>query len=106
MEKEGELEKEKKRKSLTGRYEIRPACSQTCDRGLGKKASWGGEFLRRIRAERKSSVQRKNGGILKMKGGVNLRKQRQTESTVGTMGKTEIKLTTNSAVSSSGQMRL
>lgn len=23
---------------------IRPACSQTCDRGLGKEMSWGGEF--------------------------------------------------------------
>lgn len=62
---EEKLEKEKRRKSLTGRYEIGPACSQTCDRGLGKETSWGGEFLRRrdgIRAERKS-VQRKMGHI-------------------------------------------
>lgn len=61
-----EEEAEKKRKSLTGRKEIRPACSQTCDRGFGKGTSWGGEFLGRrdgIREERKQSVQRKMGHI-------------------------------------------
>lgn len=46
----------------------------------GGKTSWGGEFLKRregIRAERKRY--KENGGILNIKGGVNLRKRRQTE---------------------------
>lgn len=59
-----EEEAEKKRKSLTGRNEIRPACSQTCDRGLGKGTSWGGEFLgRRDGIREEQSVQRKMGHI-------------------------------------------
>ncbi len=35
------VEKEKRRKSLTGGYEIRPACSQTCDRGFGERNELG-----------------------------------------------------------------
>lgn len=39
MKREEKLEKEKKRESLTGRCEMRPACSQTCDRALGRETS-------------------------------------------------------------------
>lgn len=39
---EEELEKEKKKESLTDRKEIHPVCFQTCDGGLGKETSWGG----------------------------------------------------------------
>lgn len=40
---EEELEKEKKKESLTDRKEIHPVCFQTCDGGLGKETSWGGK---------------------------------------------------------------
>lgn len=42
--KEEKLEKEKKGKSLAGKNEIRPACSQTCDRGLGERNELGRGF--------------------------------------------------------------
>lgn len=37
------MQREEKRTCLTGRYEMCPACSQTCDRDLGKEAFKGGE---------------------------------------------------------------
>lgn len=79
MKKE-KLEKKKKKKSLTGTFQICSACSQTCDKRFGERHELGrGVCREKIKAKTKGRVQRRNGDILKMKGGVNLRKWADTE---------------------------
>ena len=73
--------------------------------GFGERNEWGRgvpeEERRDYSREEEESTEEKLGRILKMKGGVNLRKRRQKASTVGTLRRNWLWL-----LSSSGQERL